>query len=323
MLRSCRSAAFLLLLPSLIILLPARSTHAQEGTGIPLGESPAPVVRRADLVCAGFISKEKLRTQFRIVGGEKEDENFFFATTNIVYLDFGRKHGASVGDNLYVIRPKGDYENPFTGKDVGYFHEELGIVRILTVQEKTSIAEIVMSCDGMQMGDIVRPFDQYVAPPPREFVPLNRYDLPSGKLSGQIILARAHRDYLSERDVVYVDIGDERGVKLGQYYTVYRKVGDSEGPAGEIPYLKRDVAHPKGDSMSKRRTGFADDRYRGGDFSNQAPYTPRQDILDERPKLPRKVVGEVIIIRVEGRSATGVITRVTQEVNVGDYVELQ
>jgi hypothetical protein len=320
MLRSCRSAALLILSLSLIVALPPGGgvALAQDGTGIPLRDSGQSLVRGRDLICAGFISKRRLTTDFKIVGGEKEDEIKEFTTSNIVYLNYGQRDGASVGESMYVIRPKGSYENPFTGRDIGYFHEEIGVIRIIAVQRKVSTARVETACDTMHMGDVVRPFDAYVAPDTRAFIPLNRYDLPTGKLSGQIILSRGHRDYLSERDIVYLDIGADQGVRVGQYYTVYREPGEVEGPVGPEDFTDND-------SLADRRdSGYSHDPYRGGDFSQMAEAENPNHIREEREGLPRKVTGEICIIRLEGRSATGIVTRVAGgEVNVGDYVELQ
>jgi hypothetical protein len=319
MLRSSRTAALLLLaLAMLLIQSPARPARAQEGVGIPLGQPGQPIVRGRDLYCAGFISRRELATEFKIIGGEKEDEIKEFTTTNVVYLDYGQRDGATVGESLYVIRPRGHFENPFTGKNIGYYHEELGIVRIIAVQRRVSTAQVVTACDTIQLGDIVRPFDAYVAPEPRQFVPLNRYDMPSGKLSGQIILARGDRNYLSERDIVYLDIGADQGVKVGQYYTVYREPGEKEGPVGPEDFTHNDKV------FDDRVEDYEHRPYRGGDFSSLGGPEDPEEIREERPGLPRKVTGEICIIRLEGRSATGVITRVAGgEVNVGDYVELQ
>ena len=318
--RSCRSVALLFLSLSLTIALPSGGgiALAQEGTGIPLHGTGQSIVRGRDLICAGFISRRRLTTDFKIVGGEKEDEIKEFTTLNIVYLNYGQRDGASVGESMFVIRPKGKYENPYTGKDIGYFHEEIGLVRIIAVQRKVSIARVETSCDSMHIGDVVRPFDAYVAPDTRAFVPLNRYDLPSGKLSGQIVLARGHRDYLTERDVVYLDIGADQGVKVGQYFTTYREPGEVEGPVGPEHFTDNDWL------ADKRDRDFSHRPYRGGDFSQMAEAENPNKIREERDGLPRKVTGEVCVIRLEGRSATAIITRVAGgEVNVGDYVELQ
>jgi hypothetical protein len=315
MARSCRSFA-LLLLTSILALPTAQIAFAQEGIGIPIGGDREPIVHRKDILCAGFISKRKLATSFKIIGGEREDEQNWYTTTNIVYLNYGAKDGASAGESLYVIRPHGKMENPFTGKDLGYYHEEVGVIRIISVQRRVSTAEVTMSCDGMLIGDIVRPFDQYVAPEPRAYEPLNRYELPGGQLSGQIVMARDYRSYLTQRDIAFIDIGADQGVKIGQYYTVYRKTGMDEGPVGGENVFNND------DPIRKRDSGFSDKRYHAGEFSIIAPYEYDSHVIDKRKGLPRKVLGELCVIRVEGHTATAVVTRNAYEINLGDYVEL-
>jgi hypothetical protein len=47
------------------------------------------------------------------------------------------------------------------------------------------------------------------------------------------------------------------------------------------------------------------------------------DIKDDRPRMPRKIVGELVVLSVQQRTATAVITRIAQEVHTGDFVELQ
>lgn len=316
-----RRSTALFVLPLLLILpIAADVVGAQEGDGIPLRNTSAGIVKNSDLFCAGFISNRELTPDFFIVGGEKESELSWFTTSNIVYVNYGQKHGATVGESLYVLRQRGKYENPFTGKNVGRFVQELGVLKLIAVQRDVSIARVVYSCDGMKLGDNVRPFDQYVVPPPREFAPLNRYDLPTGKLSGQIILSRFQREHLAERDIVYLDIGKRNGVELGQYYTVYREAGRKERiAAGESNAVLRED-----DDFDDRVDGYESDKYRGGNFSIVTGPRKEDDVIyDKRKGLPRKVVGEIVIIRLEEKSATGVITRVTQEVNVGDYVEMQ
>jgi hypothetical protein len=39
--------------------------------------------------------------------------------------------------------------------------------------------------------------------------------------------------------------------------------------------------------------------------------------------MPRKVVGELVVIDVQTRTATAIITRIAGEVHTGDWVEIQ
>jgi len=315
-----RRYSALLPLLLLITLFPARDVvRAQQASGIPLGEPSAPITRGTDLYCAGFISDREIDPEFYIIGGENESEQDWYTTSNVVYLNYGARNGASAGESLYIIREKGKYENPYTGKDLGWYFEELGVLRIIATQRNVSIARIETSCSSIRFGDLVRAYVGYVAPTPREYQPLNRYDLPSGKLSGQIVLARDGREMLAERDIVYLDIGDKSGVKIGQYYTVYRDAGKHDGPVGLQfnPVLEVD------DDFPHRVHEYSDERYKGPDFAIIKGKKDQDDIIEDRVGLPRKVVGEICIIRVEDKSATAVITRVAQEVFLGDYVELQ
>ena len=83
------------------------------------------------------------------------------------------------------------------------------------------------------------------------------------------------------------------------------------------------------------RRGYESNELRGGGHSNQAQRLKDVDgskygetvktpaIKRARPAVPRKVVGEMVVLRVEGRTATAVVTRVAQEIHPGDAVEVQ
>ena len=83
------------------------------------------------------------------------------------------------------------------------------------------------------------------------------------------------------------------------------------------------------------RRGFRSNEFGGGGFSQQpqrvkdangsiyGETVKTPDIRRARPTVPRKVVGELVVLRVEGRTATAVVTRVAQEIHTGDAVEVQ
>ena len=86
-----------------------------------------------------------------------------------------------------------------------------------------------------------------------------------------------------------------------------------------------------------RETGFSSKSYRGGGFGGMAnrakdnngdgrysdkPITS-SEVKRRRPLMPRKIVGEMVIIDVQTRTATAIITRVAGEVHTGDWVEIQ
>ena len=48
-----------------------------------------------------------------------------------------------------------------------------------------------------------------------------------------------------------------------------------------------------------------------------------KEVKRHRPLMPRKIVGEMVVIDVQMRTATAIITRVAGEVHTGDWVEIQ
>jgi hypothetical protein len=164
-----------------------------------------------------------------------------------------------------------------------------------------------------------------VAPFARTGSKFDRFADPSGKQKGRIILARDGREILSRDQVVFIDLGTEDNVKPGDYLTIYRPVG-----SGNITHYRDYNVSPAASS------GFESEEYKGGRFSNKVqrvkeanttgvygPTVESPEIKDKRPPVPRKVVGELVILSVQQRTATAVITVVAQEVVTGDFVEVQ
>jgi hypothetical protein len=206
------------------------------------------------------------------------------------------------------------------------YTQELGRVRVVRVKQEVSVALITRSCDNLLLGDILRVAPRRSVPAARAYAdePLDRFAEPTGKQRGRIVLARDGREAVSKDQVVFIDLGAEDNVKTGDYLTVYRPVG-----TGDISRFK-DTEITHGGSRA-----FESDTFRGGKFSNKSQRvrnaenghykstitTP--DIEDRRPALPRKIVGEIVIISVEGRTAAAVVTRAAQEIHTGDFVEVQ
>ena len=182
---------------------------------------------------------------------------------------------------------------------------------------------VTVSCSDMLLGDMLRPAPAREVPAGRAEVNLDRFAEPTGKQTGHIVLARDGREVLSRDQVVFIDLGAEDNVRVGDYLTVFRPDGH-----GTIVNYGEELA-------ANARRGFESNELRGGGFSNQAQRvkdtggskygttvkTP--SIKHNRPPVPRKVVGELVILHVEGRTATAVITRVAQEIHTGDAVEVQ
>jgi hypothetical protein len=274
--------------------------------------APDPIARRSDIYCTGFISERPPSSTLQVVGGELENTKNHFAQGDVVYLNKGREQGVHSGAVYYIIRPLAEVKHPSTKKKLGTFVKELGLLRVIEVQDNTATAEITVSCDTVEFGDLLRPYEEYLGPEAREDRPLPRYAEGTGGKKGQIILARNFREFVAANQIVYIDLGSRQGVRPGDYFNIYRKVGKREG----ITNIREDKVNM--DTSS----GYESDRYRGGEMSISSTHVAKSDILKRRPAVPRRVLGELIVLKVEKTASVAMITRTTSEVNIGDFVEL-
>lgn len=291
----------------------------------PEARRPAPAARASEFACGGFIEQTPQAAAGQIVGAEQERERNNFVVGELVFIDAGAQSGVRVGQEFTVVRPRGQFRSKFSRKAgaLGVYTQEVGLLRVVRVRDRVSVAEVWTACSDLLVGDLLRPAQERPAPQARPETALDRFAEPTSKQTGRLVLARDGREMVSRDDVVFVDLGAEDGVKVGDYLTVFRP--DEQGE----PVKLRD------EQAANARRGFESEAFRGGRYSNQAQRV--KDVagseFDEtvktpavkrtRPAVPRKVVGELVVLRVEGRTATAVVTRVSQEIHTGDAVEVQ
>ena len=287
---------------------------------------PAAPSRETEMMCSGFIEHRPPAGRLEIVGAEQEQEQHVFAEGDYVYINGGAQAGVRAGQEFSVIRPRGRFKTRFSRKDgsLGMYTQELGRLRVVNVKQNVSVALVTQSCDNMLLGDLLRAVPARTAPAARVELPLERFSEPSGKQQGRIVLARDGREMVSKDEVVYVDLGAEDNVKLGDRLTIYRPLGE-----GDISRFRDKGVTPGGSG------GYESPIYRGGKYSSNAQrvkdpvdghyksITNTPAIVSRRPSPLRKIVGEVVIIGVEQRTAAAVITRQAQEIHTGDFVEVQ
>lgn len=297
---------------------------------LPEEKTAVAVAGHTDLYCAGFIQYAPAPINPEIVGGEQEQEQRTYAEGDYVFINAGSQQGTQVGQEFAIVRPRGQMTSKFTRKKgwLGVYMQELGRLRVVSVKDRVSVALITNSCETVLLGDLLRQVNNRVAPVERAEVALDRFADPSGKQRGRIVLARDGRELLSRSEVVYIDLGVEDNVKAGDYFTIYRPSGTGN------------VTRVENEEIARSQSGgFESDRYHGGKFSIQSQRTKdytsapgiffrnepvtTHEIKRRRPPVPRKVVGELVILNVQTRTATAIITRVAQEIHTGDFVELQ
>jgi hypothetical protein len=255
--------------------------------------------------CSGFIADRELQEGLFVVSSEDGGLAMEYVPGSVVYLSRGAG---------WVVRPSGEYQvlrrmvdinrrEIFPGqhqlvRELGTVYAEVGRLNIRLVHENVAIAEVTHACDSIRDGDVAIPFDVKHVPPILPSGAFDRFAPPSGRGDGRVAAAKEFGMILREGDIAYLDIGGREGVQVGQYYRAYRPF------KGHFLDFDRRYRHQIPEFIGGQRVGFN--------------LTPRESRM-----LPRDVLGEFMIVHVEGRSATAVVTFAQRDILVGDFVELQ
>jgi len=291
------------ILAGLVVILAAAVTSAQG----PVVPSPN------ELYCSGTVTTESVPRDTYVITGEESNYRLLFNEGDQVYINKGASQGVKVGDVFSVIRnvtgdPYGiDWSKWQSAilKKMGSVWTDEGRVRVTAVLPDTSIGRLEHSCDYVQRGDILLPFAARPAPPLKAEDSFDHFAPANGKPMAMVIAGKDFQDQVGREDIVYVNLGSAQGVKIGDYFRIFRYTGTQH----ETVFQDLRYAFDQEDELHVAffpiyGFGSAPKKY---DWSN----TPRED------------VGEGIVLRTGPNSSTVLITFSLREIYPGDYVELE
>jgi hypothetical protein len=255
-----------------------------------------------DMYCGGFITTQRVSEAHRIIAGQNSpDQARYAGGTDRVFIVGAAD--VKPGDRMEIVRP---VRNPnryevYTGenkliKETGQLYFERGYVRVLEVQKNVAIAMPELSCADMIPGDLAIPFVERDTPQ-FQHVTLERYTPPNGKATGRIVLANEFDTYLGSTQKVYLSIGEDKGLKVGDYLRVTRSY--------DYVYRERES------NLSALATDMED-----------TVYNTKKIPQSEMRELPRLTLGDVIVLSVHPRSATAMIVTALEDIRIGDGVEV-
>src|SRR5256885_15688570 len=141
----------------------------------PDGAAPIGQAGYSSVYCSGFLKDTKVSEETQIVSAEQSSYKIVLTRGDYVHINHGEDKGVRVGDRFMVVRPDVDPAKSewFKGQfkimnAMGLLYRDLGQLKVVNVQPKMSVAQVSFSCDSMQRGDIVRPFEERALPPCRE-----------------------------------------------------------------------------------------------------------------------------------------------------------
>ena len=260
-----------------------------------------------DLYCSGVVSSEAVPRDTFIISGEGSNYKVTFQEGDYVFVNKGATQGVKVGDEFSVIRKT--EEAIFTEwakwqfiilRRMGTMWEDEGRVRVVVVLPNDAIAQVENSCNYVQRGDILLPFAERPAPPLKPEDKFDRFAPPSGKATAMIIIGKSFTVQFGNNDIFYVNLGASQGVKVGDYFRVFRYTG-----------TEHETAYQTG------RFAFDADGYAGTYGFGSVPSRYKWD------NTPREVVGEGMVVRTGQNSSTVLYTFGLREAFVGDYVEIE
>lgn len=282
-----------------------------------------PVATGNNLYCSGYIQSNAISTGNKIIGANGEADRYNFGQNDFLFINMGANKGVNVGDTFAVVRPRGQVNSRWSNKtDLGFYVQEVGALEVVNVKAEVSVARVKTSCDVFLLGDLVQLVEQRTSPIFEQRPPLDLFGDSSGKATGRILMARDSAEVLARDFIVYVDLGADDNVRVGDHLTIFRPLGK-----GNLYKM------PENESVSARDYGYQSDVYKGGKFSNQASRksgdkAEGQEVTtarakNGRPSGLRQIVGEAVVLNVKEKTATVVITRTAQEIHTGDWVEIK
>lgn len=256
----------------------------------------------SDVNCAGFVTPHTYSRDNFVAQGWDAPHQELYSSREFVYL---AGKGYQEGTEYEIIRPvrHPDPAELFVGqhalmKAAGQLYQEVGHVKVTSVR-KVAIATVSFACDSILPGDLVVPYEEKSIPTYHATtIEFDRFAPPNGKTTGRIILGKDF-DYLVGTGVkVYLTVGADKGVKVGDYFRIVRNYQDTK------------KLHPDSLSLSNMMPDS---------YQKNPPNVPYR----AWDQFPRRAIGEMIVLNVSPKSSTAMITYALQDVLVGDEVEME
>jgi hypothetical protein len=268
-------------------------------------QTPTP----ADIYCAGFISKDRLPDANFVNGGMSTPEATKFEIGQILYLT-GNSY--QVGQLYSVIRELKDV-NKYEMYDgmrkliatVGHPYGEIGRVRVVDARSHSAIAEVEQSCDPINPGDTIVPFAE--KPPVAFHVPghFDRFAPADAKLTGRILLGKDFDTVLGTGGKLYMNVGSNQGVKVGDYFRVVRSYAAT-------------IQNPV-DSLSFKTQSAEDTQIKSPTYEAKY-FTKGKGANIHVGDLPRRAVGEIVVLNTTPNSSSGMIVFALEDIYPGDTI---
>lgn len=265
----------------------------------------------ADIYCAGFISKDRIPDANYVNGSVETPVSTKFKLGELVYMAGSGYQAGQLYSIVRELRDVNEYEI-FPGQKkilaaTGHPYGEIGRVRVVDTRNHSAIAQVEFSCDPINPGDVAMPFVERPAVSFRAPGHFDRFAPASGKLSGRVVLGKDFDSVLGTGMKLYMNMGSNQGVKVGDYFRVVRSyTADLHDPVDSLSFKTGTT-----EDTQMRPPTFEADRF----TKTKGPNIHVGD-------LPRRAVGEVVVLNVTPTASSAMVVFALEDVHAGDMVEL-
>jgi hypothetical protein len=211
-------------------------------------------------------------------------DKMFLSDLDEIYIHIDKGHDVHIGQELTIFRP-------LHMSAAGIIVQIGGTARIdqWNAQDRVARARIVESLNVIERGAKVGPLDRtFNVVPPRR----NEVDVQAR------VLASLHpNEFFGENQIVFIDKGEDAGLKVGNRLFVMRK-GDA---------WRRSLVEP-----------HAGDRVSPDDERPMPPMEETPGSRSDEQNYPDEVVAEMRVISLKKDSATCLLTHSRSEIESGD-----
>jgi hypothetical protein len=283
-------------------------------SGVVASAQTKPVLPTPGIVyCSGIVTTQHVPRSTYVITGEESNYRIVYNDGDDVFINKGSNDGVKAGDEFQVVR---DVQDPYVVQwtkweqqilhKMGNMWADEARLKVIVARPKVSIARVEDACDLVQRGDIVLPFTERPAPPIKlEGTHFDRFAPANGKPLAMIITGKNFIAAMGSQDIAYVNLGSGQGVKVGDYFRIFRYQGTQHETVYQTPRYAFDQNFGMNvEDVHILGFGAVPSKW---NWSN----------------VPREDVGEALVLRTAPNSSTVLITFSLTEIYPGYYVELE
>jgi hypothetical protein len=215
---------------------------------------PTSELKIDDLYCSGFVRIAPVARDLKVIAKFDTTNSGVAVEKDYVYISHGSEDGIVAGTMYQVVRSTKVLTNPNgrtkAERDLGMHYLQIAQLQVTLTQPDFSLARVIHVCgDVVEIGDIMIPFEKVSIPPAPRPRPFSPFMTTTSGIKGQIVSTKTvlisngssftgpavtpgiggtgigviDRGIAAAGTIVYIDIGQDKQVKPGDVFIVYRE----------------------------------------------------------------------------------------------------